>query len=227
MEPTRQQIKEAFKETIERWEKIVEDVRYFFESKCELCLLESQYAECNNSCPVRNYKPGEHNSCIGTPYSDFFLNKIPANALAELNFLRKVYIWWMEKEGWGESVADYMRKEEKKVGCEGVGVARACGCKFLQEDGRCSSTEYCSRKSPEEKKEEWVDVTEEIKFIPDSRQGNGYYWVAIYEKGASEHFGYIDSSRGIGLCLGEEENYKIEKGKAETSSTYFRILKKT
>ena len=35
-EPTREQIKEAFKETIERWEKIVEDVEYYKGTDCQL-----------------------------------------------------------------------------------------------------------------------------------------------------------------------------------------------
>ena len=97
-EPTREQIKEAFKETIERWERIVEDVGYHDKSHCFLCTLFPGYiASCNPSvCPVALY--AKDSVCDGTPYPEFRDNKTPANALAELNFLRKVYIWWMEKE---------------------------------------------------------------------------------------------------------------------------------
>jgi hypothetical protein len=92
-EPTRQQIKEAFKETIERWEKIVEDVDYFERSHCELCPLFHLCSE-TKACPIVIYT--KETNCSGTPYLNFWNDRTPANALAELNFLRKVYIWWME-----------------------------------------------------------------------------------------------------------------------------------
>lgn len=114
-EPTREQIKEAFKATIDRWEKIVEEPDYYHRSECELCLLESANYKCNNSCPIKNYKDGYQSGCTNTPYGDFFRNKTPENALAELNFLRKVYIWWMEKEA--KKILDKVAmcgKEEKK-----------------------------------------------------------------------------------------------------------------
>ena len=101
-EPTREQIKEAFKKTIERWEKIVEDVDYFHESECALCLLESPDGEhyvCSQLCPIKSHTKGGLDSCHATPYPKFFQDKTPENALAELNFLRKVYIWWIEEEG--------------------------------------------------------------------------------------------------------------------------------
>ena len=110
-EPTREQIKGAFKKTIERWEKIVEDVEYFHESNCALCRLGQIHDSCKEkACPIFLYT--NERSCIDTPYSEFDHEKTPANALAELNFLRKVYIWWME----GESKKDWWTKvkEEKK-----------------------------------------------------------------------------------------------------------------
>jgi len=119
-EPTREQIKEAFKKTIERWERIVEDVDYFNDSACALCLLESPDGEryvCGQSCPIRPHTKEGLGSCSGTPYNDFFNDKTPANALAELNFLRKVYIWWMEEEEkdskW-EALTGYVKEEKRE-----------------------------------------------------------------------------------------------------------------
>ncbi len=117
-EPTRQEIKEEFKKTIKRWEKIAEDVGYFHKSECLLCLLESLDGEhyvCSQSCPIRLYT--ENVSCNGTPYTTFFSDKTPENALAELNFLRKVYIWWMEekeKDKKWEGLTGYVKEEKKK-----------------------------------------------------------------------------------------------------------------
>ena len=97
-EPTREQIKEAFNKTIERWERIVEDVGHHNKSHCSLCsLFPDHIGSCNkNVCPIGLYT--KSSICEHTPYFTFQEDKTPANALAELNFLRKVYIWWMEKE---------------------------------------------------------------------------------------------------------------------------------
>ena len=119
-EPTREQIKEAFNKTIERWEKIVEDVSYYNRSTCVLCELFPGAACKEKICPVAIY--AKQSVCHGTPYWDFTHDKTPANALAELNFLRKVYIWWMEREekGWAIRLAGEAMlgaKEEKKKTC--------------------------------------------------------------------------------------------------------------
>jgi len=98
IEPTREQIREAFKKTIKRWEKMVEEPNYFYESDCELCLLESVKRQCNSSCPIRHYQGEYHGGCVNTPYGVFYRQRTPENALAELNFLREVYMWWLEKE---------------------------------------------------------------------------------------------------------------------------------
>ena len=56
-EPTRQQIKEAFNETIERWERIVEDPTYHSKTECSLCELEIKDGEhrCSKLCPIGLY----------------------------------------------------------------------------------------------------------------------------------------------------------------------------
>ena len=117
-EPTREQIKEAFKKTIERWEKIVEEPTFYHSSSCALCQMHPTGNCQPTTCPVAIYTSSR--GCIGTPYQDFNYNRTPANAIAELNFLRKVYIWWMEKEEKGEPLMDYLRKEEKKEELEDV-----------------------------------------------------------------------------------------------------------
>ena len=167
-EPTREQIKEAFKATIERWEKVVEDPSYYHKSECKLCGVYGEDQTCHKYCPIQLYGP--HHVCRNTPHDKFSGHNDSENALAELNFLRKVYIWWMEKEG---------------------------------------------------KKEEWVDVTDEI----------GWY-VKPYSAGTLNHLlhginkegktvAYISES-GFHLGHQEEEEYRLEQ-KGET----FRILKKT
>jgi len=97
MKPTREKIKKAFKETIERWEKIVKDPTYHGRSECPLCCVDD------------GIKYGNHAICTNTPYHNFAANPTSENALAELNFLRKVYIWYIDngkdvevkpKEGW-------------------------------------------------------------------------------------------------------------------------------
>jgi len=109
-EPTREQIKEAFKATIERWEKIVEDPFYFNQSHCELCKLRSGFSCKDKPCPVALYV--DTDGCLNTPYMEFSRIPIETNALAELNFLRKVYIWWMEREDCKSDVVKEEKKEE-------------------------------------------------------------------------------------------------------------------
>ena len=109
-EPTRQQIKEAFKETVERCEKIVEDPEYYHKSECKLCGLYDEDQACHRYCPIRLY--GDYEVCRNTPHDAFLSGADNASevALAELNFLRKVYIWWMEKE----KPTGVVRKEKKE-----------------------------------------------------------------------------------------------------------------
>ena len=121
-EPTRQEIKEEFKKTIERWEKIVEDVDYFKGSSCSLCTLENIegdfYQRCNDSCPIVNFNEEDHSTCFNTPYTRFYATRKREDALAELNFLRKVYIWWMEKEKkeeWVDVVEELTAKVYERV----------------------------------------------------------------------------------------------------------------
>jgi hypothetical protein len=215
-EPTREQIKEAFNKTIERWEKIVEDVSYFSQSCCELCKLSPDPGPCEKKlCPVALYT--ESFGCNLTPYQIFTQDKTPANALAELNFLRKVYIWWMEGEKKGESVMDYMRKEEKKEGRK-VGVCRAIACQFLQEDDGCSFAGYCTHKLLEEKKEEWVDVSKEIRWEHRTDGSCGFGVLKLYYK--DKFLGHVIMQKAVFSIF--TTGYKVEK-----DSIYFRILKKT
>ena len=180
-EPTREQIKEAFIKTIERWERIVEDVDFFHETECSLCLLEGTADEyvCSQLCPVRLYT--ELTSCGGTPYGKFFHDKTPANALVELNFLRKVYIWWIEKEE----------------------ILEIKGNKFYGNEMK------------EEKKEEWVDVTKNIK-AKAHIYADGTALLRLYDD--SYRFGYMEGQ--VRICTDDKAKYKAISG------FDFRILKK-
>ena len=53
---------------------------------------------CNESCPIFNYKGEEHFCCKNTPYGNFFEERDYESALVELNFLRKVYLDFLENE---------------------------------------------------------------------------------------------------------------------------------
>ncbi len=125
-EPTRQQIKEAFGETIDRWEKIVEDIQYYECSDCPLCSLFPGATCEKDICPVGIYV--KRGACDDTPFWKFTEDNTPANALAELNFLRKVYIWWMEEEEkdkkW-EGLTGYTRKEKKEEWADVAGELTA------------------------------------------------------------------------------------------------------
>jgi len=180
LEPTREQIKEAFKKTIERWERIVEDVDYFSESDCDLCLLEGTKEDyvCSQLCPVSLY--GEKSHCHGTPYSNFFHVRTTENALAELNFLRKVYIWWTEKGA---------NKILDKVAMYGK----------------------------QEKKEEWVDVTNELSWeFRKEAMGIGFGVLSMYYK--QTLIGHLCADGGF--------SFVDQRFKKERSGVWFRILKK-
>lgn len=232
-EPTRQQIKEAFKKAIERWEKIVEDVGHYEITKCPLCLLFSDKpCSCNEHlCPIALCV--KDSVCENTPFIEFRDDHTPANALAELNFLRKVYIWWMEKES-KEIYEQWLRdnkvekKQEKKEGRK-VGYCQASPCKYLHLDGSCSFKEYCEHKPPEEKKEEWRNISTEnlVVEIKDCGKSLGCYFVITDN----------DELRIIAKreCYIDKENHLHMKFNKSYSSKYnvivengnFRILKKT
>lgn len=182
-EPTRQQIKEAFKKTIERWERMVEDVDYFHETECSLCLLEAtdDFYVCTEFCPIRLHT--SKSFCHGTPYTNFFRDKTPANALAELNFLRKVYIWWME-EG--------------------------------EKDKKWESLTGYKREIKEEKKEEWVDVTEEVDWR--LHKLGHTFWVRGYYK--NEFIVWLDND---GISRQMQSLYEI---KVKRDNMSFNVLKK-
>ncbi len=147
-EPTRQQIKEAFNKTIERWEGIMEDPKYFNRTNCKLCTLDNDKGDetyhCNNSCPIKDYGDANHSGCAETPYIAFFKDKTSANALAMLNFLRKVYIWWMEekeKDKKWEGLTGYVKEEKKKE--EWVDVTEETQWKISGGAGRYWLIGYC------------------------------------------------------------------------------------
>lgn len=155
-EPTQEQIKEAFEGTIKRWERIVEDPSYYHASDCQLCRVYGEYEgdkSCHKYCPIRSY--GNHAVCVGTPHDAFSNRNSAENALAELNFLRKVYIWWMEGN----------EEEDEKV----MNVARG---------------DVAMQWAKKEKKEEWKDVTDKIEWELDEFSDGFLMWGIFggYEK---------------------------------------------
>lgn len=99
--------------------------------------------------------------------------------------------------------------------------------KILAMASECSEAKAVLKKGfPEAFEDEWTDITRQVRFIPDSRQGKGFYWIGMYEEGALDHFGYIDISRGVDICDCDKNRYRVETGKGENGCTYFRILKR-
>lgn len=83
----------AFRRTLERWEKIVENPEYWRESSCVLCDVEEEGCI---DCPIRLFT--DNDSCSDTPYNNFYVNRTIENAITELAFLHKVYSWYLEQE---------------------------------------------------------------------------------------------------------------------------------
>ncbi len=53
---------------------------------------------CNASCPIKFYEDEDHFACRNTPYRNFWKERDCESALVELNFLRKVYLDFLEDE---------------------------------------------------------------------------------------------------------------------------------
>lgn len=153
MKATKEQIKEAFRKTIHRWEMIVEDPDYRDGSYCHLCILENIEGNiiqfCNESCPIRGYKGEDHFACDETPCLTFFNNQTKENALVELNFLREVYLDFLEN--------------------------------LIQE--QCDELCMAMKAESEEAKKEWVDITKEIEWRLHQAPYTRGYWVRGYYKG--------------------------------------------
>lgn len=153
---TRSQVKEAFRGTLDRWEKIVKDPSYHSDTFCQLCTLELDYPamsqndqRCNESCPIRSYNEGYHYACSNTPYSAFTNYQTTENAQAELDFLREVYV-------------DFLEKELK----ESIEHIKAC---------KASKAEAEEEKKPKEPK--WKDITNDLRLHKsyDARGVDGFY----------------------------------------------------
>ena len=153
MKATKEQIKEAFRKTISRWEMITKDVKYFEESKCSLCLLENApgdpFMSCNKSCPIQSYKGKEHTCCNDTPYGNFYEERDYESALVELNFLREVYLDFLENE---------MQRKLDELS-------------------------MAMKAEAEEAKEEWVDITKEIEWRLHQSPCTRGYWIRGYYEG--------------------------------------------
>ena len=109
--PTYEEKLRALKETIKRWERIAdkEDYEYYNNTNCPLCMLSDGNPSCWDGCPIRE-KTGRY-MCCGTPFHAFNTNHTKENALAEVVFLKNLYIEMLEKEYPG---AKHIPKEKKK-----------------------------------------------------------------------------------------------------------------
>lgn len=184
-------LKKAFKETILRWEKIVDDVTYYARSECALCrsamMDENDYPHACHACPI--YKKTRVGMCKETPHEDFVAVKgqTKENALRELVFLKNLYIELIDCPKPSDEL-DEIR--EKKIEM------------FEKWDERLSR--LYGGKEKRAKKEEWVDITKEIKWNVRECGKNRY----ILELYAGKVFiGHMDG-RGK-FCL-PEDRYRAE-----------------
>lgn len=201
---SKEKIREAFRKTISRWQKIVKDPDYFKGTYCYLCILENDEdndrQKCNDSCPIKNYKGEDHWACCDTPYNTFFDHQTKENARVELTFLCEVFIDFLEDEIQDEA-------QDQTITLKG----------FWEE---------LEEEEAAEKKEEWVDVTERFEFR--SYQAGMYYWIGIYEKYKSLQIGWLDSA-GVNICTHAKKEYKIERQTSRGTCSwdnYFRIMRK-
>lgn len=199
------ELKKAFKETIKRWEKIVDDVTYYARSDCALCewaLNESGSYLCT-PCPI--FKKTRRTQCHKTPWHPFMSDRTPENALRELVFLKNLYIELIDCPISSNSL-DKIRKEKIEM--------------FEKWDERLSRLYGGENRA---KKKGRVDITE--KLIWKTRETtDGFVYLIGYLHGKE----IVQLDAGYGICLRHSadpkigKKYKIE----EREFGYFKILKR-
>lgn len=207
--PTYEEKLQALKESIVNWEETAKDLAF---RSCPLCDLRNKYTkkgDCHRAeCPISE-KAGRA-GCAGTPYWDFDRNPTKENALAEVVFLKNLYIEMLESHG---------QKSDKG------GLPAGCcpDCEYWVDKGKgCNYDGECPRK-PRPKKEEWVDVTEEVEMKWDKHGDLGYN---IHLSHDGTWLAYLfDKGNAFNTCCGGSQKYRIEFHQGQID-TFFRILKK-
>jgi len=196
--PTYEEKLQALKESIEHWEKdILPDTdKAYNEDKmagkhCPLCRLKMKYGinDCSG-CPI--YEKTKAHSCWGSPWLKFVNEPTKENALAEVVFLKNLYIEMLEKGKPRNFCVD---------------------CKHWV-GGKCVFIGKCGHR-PEEKKEEWVDVTDNLTWVHTRKDKNGFGLLEIFD---DEIFIGHFSLNNLYIA---EDNYRQEE-----HSGRFCILKK-
>ena len=99
--------------------------------------------------------------------------------------------------------------------------------KILAMASECSEAKAVLKKGfPEAFIEDWVDVTENLVFRP--YKAGRFYWIGIYQKGASLQIGWLDKA-GANICTHANREYKIEGQRSRGINSwdnYFRILRR-
>ena len=193
------ELKKAFRATIERWEKIVDDVTYYARSGCDLCNYADKNSSCD-MCPI--YIKTRTTGCEGTPWDDFtnLGGQTTENALRELVFLKNLYIELIDCPKPLDEWDKLTKKERKRL-----------------EEAQKVINELVPEKRA--KKEEWVDITKEIEWKLVSRREGYWRLTAFYE---GKEIGFMNNKAGY-ICT---EDYDIYKTEIHSSSMYFKILKK-
>ena len=214
------ELKKAFNKTIERWEKIVDDVTYYDlpESNCALCDYKRNIIGTGfncKGCPIRE-KTGQF-QCGGTPWRAFMDNRTAENALRELVFLKDLYIELMECPipcPKPPSAFDDMSDEQKSELVE-LWVKKI---EMYEKMEKRAKEEWCSEAKHTKPQVEWIDITKDLK-CRIARLGNFYFPTFYYN---DKH---VLMWAGCKWELYEdEENYKIEFDTKEQRN--FRVLKR-
>ena len=109
--PTFEEILKACKKSIKHWEEVAEDPENEATSEYECALCELFFFKSDEcvGCPI--YEKTGHINCVETPFLAFIENRTRENALAEVVFLKNLYIEMLEK-------GDDWNKIEKRRGID-------------------------------------------------------------------------------------------------------------
>lgn len=223
----KEELKTAFRKTIARWKRIVYDTGYYDRwSGCDLCKHVgykhgTRMWNCE-ACPIGQKTKGVLGTgCGDTPWRDFIRDRTKENALKELVFLEELYIELLEGEA--GVVPGYPEKQVKPH--IDRHYAEGCLCDTCVSLATKRTIELASmqEKQATKPKEEWVDITEEVKW-KYSMQAEGYWLMGTYKN--EERF-YLNGSEVLfNQWNNEDFRIAVNQGKKQVYNNNFRILKR-
>ena len=202
----KEELKKAFRKTIARWEKIGDDVNYYMESDCPLCKYainaQNDDSHACHICPI--YKETGVELCKNTPHEDFaeINGQTTENALRELVFLKDLYI--------------------ELIDCPKPTVRTCVECGEFFDPTTVpwddSTIEDFKKGCEKRAKEEWVDITKDVRWDIDDMFEDWRLTGCYHES----EICFLKADEGI-VISGDKSKYKVT---IEESGYYFKVLKK-